>query len=798
MISFSCQLLAQAPSVTRTGLEPSYYHRFPFPPWVSFLVLLLAVLFVLLVSRWRKVAVAGPALYVLVSIRLALVLLALFMLHGWMRQQHVTDLPDLVILLDESASMDLEDLGLEETARERWVKEVRQLRGDVSLSRLELARFGLIQEDGKLLESLAALHQLKFFTMGESLKSLDARGAGELAQQLLQLEGGASRSRLGNAVREVLQIQRGRPTTAIIVISDGMTTEGPSIAQVAPHARRQGIPLFLVGLGSPRGPLDLELVDLVADRVAFVEDVVTVDLRLNAAGIEKETVRVELRNSEDNQLLAEREVEVSEQQPSRRVRLSFRPDDAGEQVYQIRVVPLPGESDVQNNVLEHHLLVRDEAIRVLLVQEYPSFEYRMLKNLLSRTFQQSPSTSGHLVELVSVLQEADPGVVQSDDSLASSIPVSREELFEFDVVVFGDVNPQLLGSSVMENLRAFVSERGGGIVFLAGPRHTPTAYQDSPLESLFPFRLETVKRPQNPQPGEDGGAIQLSFQGGQVSHLMLSSDPEQSARLWENMPSLQWLLQVDRLRDGTRVLVEQPAVGRDPLPVVMMQFLGAGKVIFHASDESWRWRGNPDGEQYYQRYWLQTIRYLSRSQVLGKSRDAELTSDREQYSFGELVQLRVRFLDETAAPDNDAGVLAVIQRENGNRRLVTMQRPASRRDRFLATVPGLVPGRYRAWMADPRLEGEPPEVLFTIQGASGENTRKGADLDDLQRAAGESGGRLLRIDQLKDLPHVLPLGRQVRLQSRPPRPIWNNTWLALLFVALITSEWLLRKRSGLV
>ena len=43
MISFSCQLLAQASTVTRTGLEPSYYHRFPFPPWVSFLVLLLAV-----------------------------------------------------------------------------------------------------------------------------------------------------------------------------------------------------------------------------------------------------------------------------------------------------------------------------------------------------------------------------------------------------------------------------------------------------------------------------------------------------------------------------------------------------------------------------------------------------------------------------------------------------------------------------------------------------------------------------------------------------------------------------------
>jgi hypothetical protein len=101
-------------------------------------------------------------------------------------------------------------------------------------------------------------------------------------------------------------------------------------------------------------------------------------------------------------------------------------------------------------------------------------------------------------------------------------------------------------------------------------------------------------------------------------------------------------------------------------------------------------------------------------------------------------------------------------------------------------------------MADPRVEGEAPQVLFSIQGPTGENTRKGADLDDLQRAASESGGRLLNIDQLEDLPRVLPLGRQVRLQSRPARPIWNNPWLALLFVVLITAEWLLRKRFGLV
>ena len=44
----------------------------------------------------------------------------------------------------------------------------------------------------------------------------------------------------------------------------------------------------------------------------------------------------------------------------------------------------------------------------------------------------------------------------------------------------------------------------------------------------------------------------------------------------------------------------------------------------------------------------------------------------------------------------------------------------------------------------------------------------------------------------------LPRGRQVRIESLPPRPIWNAPLLAGLFVLLIGGEWLLRKRVGLL
>jgi hypothetical protein len=37
----------------------------------------------------------------------------------------------------------------------------------------------------------------------------------------------------------------------------------------------------------------------------------------------------------------------------------------------------------------------------------------------------------------------------------------------------------------------------------------------------------------------------------------------------------------------------------------------------------------------------------------------------------------------------------------------------------------------------------------------------------------------------------------VRIEALPPEPIWNSPLVAALFVALLGSEWMLRKRWGL-
>ena len=63
------------------------------------------------------------------------------------------------------------------------------------------------------------------------------------------------------------------------------------------------------------------------------------------------------------------------------------------------------------------------------------------------------------------------------------------------------------------------------------------------------------------------------------------------------------------------------------LPVICFQYVGAGKVLFHAVNETWRWRYRV-GDEYFARYWIQTIRYLCRSKLSDAGRMVTLVADR--------------------------------------------------------------------------------------------------------------------------------------------------------------------------
>ena len=96
------------------------------------------------------------------------------------------------------------------------------------------------------------------------------------------------------------------------------------------------------------------------------------------------------------------------------------------------------------------------------------------------------------------------------------------------------------------------------------------------------------------------------------------------------------------------------------------------------------------------------------------------------------------------------------------------------------------------------MPGDPPAARFAVVAPPGELTRTEMDRAALTAAAETTHGKFYTIADADHLIEELPAGRRVPIENLPPIPIWNRWWLLSLFLACITTEWVLRKRKGML
>jgi len=759
--------------------------------WAPWITLLFAAFVVAWVSYFyaRETPSAGRfSKAVLAGIRITLIGIVAFMIAELLLSMRRTGLPTVVVMVDESASMGISDRQDDEKLKAKVIKRIKDA-GLEDATRLNLAKSALLGKDTNLLDGIESNYKLKLYFVSGAARVVQGEPA-DLRKAVKELEPNGETSRLGTGIRHVLGDLRGTPPAAIILLTDGITTDGESLAEAAQYARRKGVPLFTVGLGSEQPVRDLELNDLLVDEVVFVDDVVNFEYKLTGQGLAGRSVEVTLREKSDSTVLARMKTTVGADGTPQKLHLPYRPTKVGEFEYVVSVENLKEEAQAENNSEQRLVSVRKEQIRVLLVQAYPNYEFRYLKNMLERDT---------TIQLRTVLQDADVEYAEIDPSALSVFPVRKEDLFAYDVLILGDVNPAFLSPSVMQNISDFVENKGGGLALLSGPAYMPLAYRGTPLAPLIPIDINSARIPDQEQLKE-GFRVRPTDLGLTSPQMQLGDTLAETSRIWQNLPEMYWLLEAPTLKPAARVLGEHPTRlspdGRK-LPVFAMQYFGAGKVLFHATDETWRWRFRV-GDVLFARYWVQAVRYLSRSKLLGKDRSAELAADRREYRRGDAIRLRARFIDERLAPAEDDGVTVVLERTGHKNQRLKLNRNATNRGVFEGVISNSLDGQYHAWIATPTLEGKAPAADFLVVAPPGEFERVQMDAAELTRAAAETHGHFYRIDDVGSLLRDLPEGRQVPIESLKPIVLWNQWWLLSTFLTLLIIEWLLRKRVGMV
>jgi hypothetical protein len=793
-----------APPGAGEDITPRIRYEQPWPQWLLVFTVVLCITLIGWLYRHEGKARRTSKL-LLAGVRIALLLLAMFMLSEAVLSVERTGLPYLTILVDDSASQRIVD----QYEQPELKAALEQLAAagtpgppdpESQTTRLAIAKGLILKDRAKLLREFQHQHRVRIYRVSSGAQFLAEinradqveRGAGLLRA----LEANGGQTRLGDGVRHILTELRGAPPSAIILFSDGETTEGEPLSKASELAARKGVPLYTIGLGSSEPAQDIELTELLVDDVVFVDDNVRFQAKLLARGLagQKVTVRLKERAPGSGAADAERELESKEVEApkdgaSERVELVHRPKMTGERTFIVEVDKRPRELQTDNNRIERVVTVRKEKLKVLLVDSEPRYEFRYVKNYLERD---------ETVDLNVVLISSDPEYSDEDRSALPTFPAAKDDLFAYDVVIFGDLDTSFLSQSQMQNLVEFVTEKGGGVLFLAGELFNPLTYRGSPLEILLPIELSDARNPTAVGTTVSSFRPELTLEGRTSPIFHFGDDDASSMQIWEKLPELFWYFEAPRRKPAAVVLAEHPgAMGSDgKLPLVLYQFVGAGKAMFYAFDDTWRWRYRA-GDKYFGRFWVQTLRFLARSRLVGQ-RQAEVQTDRRRYQRGQPIQFRVRFPNPGLAPGGGDVVIEVERKDQGHRKLTLKLVPGTR-NVFEGALPQAAEGDYQVrLMPPPVLEGPIPTASFRVEPPVNEFERIEMNGPELSRAAATTQGKfytpLSAETLLKDLPKPSP----VPLDTDPPIPLWNTWPVLALFLVLITVEWIFRKRNQMV
>jgi uncharacterized membrane protein len=614
-------------------------------------------------------------------------------------------------------------------------------------------------------------------------------------------------SRLGSAVESVLQEYRGSSLAGIVFFTDGVTTDGDDLPTAAQQAARNGVPLYLIGVGDAHEPRDLVLHDLQVDDAVHIQDRLVFDARLTARGaLRASSIPVSLLEWQGDQwkLIKRETVQLDRSGKPVRVRIAHAPTHPGERRFAIEVPVQSDESDPSNNRLERTIYVAEaQRTRVLYIEGYPRYEYRFLKSTLER---ESEAVRGNKsIEVSALLLDADPDHAKQDRATIDSLPATREELFRtFDLIILGDIDPHhpRLGEKHLQWLADFVKEKGGGLLFIAGPQFSPGAFRDTPLADVLPVE-PPLRQFDDELDSRKSFRIRLTPIGQMHPLFRLAPDEAENQTVWERLMPLYWSAGPLKLKPAAEILAVRGAGdssdGPSAQPLAVQQFVGAGRVLFFGFDESWRWRLR-DNERLYKQFWMQTVNFLARPR-LGR---ADLRLDKQApYRQGEPIRVTVRFPDDAAPPNPETPVQVAIESkaENGELEVQNLQlaRLAGSRGTYEALLSRSLPGSYRFRLVAPTSTGPAPETTARVLPPPGETDNLKLNRGDLERAALISRGRYYDLAEAGRLPAEMPEAPRVSLhQPRPPYELWSHPSMFLLGLGLIGIEWLLRKRRHLL
>jgi uncharacterized membrane protein len=721
-----------------------------------------------LISRARQMIFLGLRLAVI-----GLVLLTLLR-PTWITTVRTPRTSVFVLLFDVSRSMQLPS---GQGSLSRWQRQAETLAASQSA-----------------LAGLAEKSELRVYAYDSRLQSLPA----ERGRFQLPAAPRGEQTDIGTSLADAIRPEQGKRLSGVVVLGDGAQNAFEPLVETQEAARKLrddfAAPLYTVTFG-PAGDAaqsrDVAVERLDEQFTVFVKNELVVRSLLRVRGYVKQDIPVMLTLENDRgqkEIIGRRTVRSDDDGRQVEVEFTYTPQTAGRYRLVLAAEPQPGELVVKNNRLDAYLTVLEGGLRILYLDGEKRFEQKFLRRALNA----SPDI------------ELDDRIIDRRSRTQWPIDLGTDLTSgKYDAFILGDLDAEALGPANLKALAEAVA-KGKGLLMIGGRSSFGRGhYLNTPLAAALPIQIDPLE-------GADFGGQDrdefylpgpLPMVPAEPHAITRLASEAQNAAAWQKLPPLAWANKFAGVKQapGVGVLLETA----DQKPLLVSGEFGRGRVLAFAGESTYLWPLH-DFEKEHKRFWRQVILWLVRRDDLNRD-DVWIKLDQRRFNPGSRVVVTAGARTASGDPITDATLDTHVVLPGGRREPLRL---ALDKDQWKGTLTVEEPGDYlletKARAPSGRELGT-ARAEFLVFDRDVELSNPAADPDLMASLAAwtkEEGGRAVPPEEL---PALLK-----ELADRPPdyeerQTRWKlagtaaDAWIFFLaFTALLSVEWWLRKKWGLV
>jgi uncharacterized membrane protein len=659
----------------------------------------------------------------------------------------------LVFLLDRSGSMEIED---EVNGQSRWKVAVKAL-----------------QDAQKVVADKLKDFEVKVFLFDNELHE-------EKPDENAKPDG--RETAMGASLLEPSKRLAGLNVATIVLLGDGANNAGLPPLTAADQLKSKLIPVVTVGVGDENagaGSKDIAIRSFEAGQEVHVKNQPEIRGTIATRGFANRPIEVELYVENEGVVDRKTVTPTAGSEILNVTGLKYLPQIPGEKRLELRVKPQDGELVKTNNSFTTYLTVLKGGLKALYVQG-PNFTWEI--RFLVRSLDAAKEIH---VDTRVVRQPAigDKGLLEDVEFAPGN----------YDVIILGDISADFL-TSTQQRLLANAVEKGTGLMMLGGrSSFGEGGWGNTALAGIAPVEMRIGDGQIEPP---DGLKLVPSPAGLNGFVLRLDPNADESRKKWESLPPMTGANRFGQPKASSTVMAQGPT-GE---PLMLSLEVGQGRVIAFGG-ETWSWyrAWNEQGLLAHRRFWRQAILWLAHKEDKGEN-EVKIKPERRRLAVGEKLDLSAWARDAKREPITGAQfqtTVTAIEPADAKGEPVQLFPQGEVAKGFY--FPSGKPGEYKVETVATK-DGKDigrDSARFNVYQDDRELENPAADRALLRQIAEVTGGKSVAPEELGKQLAGLDPGLTERVSLTEKR-IWDNWIFLVIFAAIMSLEWWVRKRLGWV